>query len=493
MSSLANPMGGLAGSDDLAVVQAEEDLPPLLLLGGQSNATPYRQWAESDLGLKLSDTFDDCYITQWVGDSPPSWTFEIARRTLRPIQVGNPDMGAELSLGRLLARRTGTTVELMQWARSGEPLATFTNATYLAELIEDIEAVQAASGTRLRAVLWMQGETDAMDSGDAAAYQTAFEDNFVAPLRAEFGDDLVFIVGRLNAAAVADHLSTLRAAQEAFVAGDDHAALVDFDDLPMLDEFHYRSPELTTIGNRLASAALDELGYGPQEVTGSTVVCLGSDTGVYGTGALVVRSLPDLVDGDLELLVVSQSYASGGISIADLEGFTLLQSDDSVASGTVHAYGAIYWRQVTTAELNANGGRMPSIVIADTNDKNAAKIYAFRSPNGTVTVGASAKSKNNALDTPMSCPGLTTTVDNALVFNVVTGWAGTPTRTLSSLTNASLASLAELQHSVFNVAGEGVVLSAYAGVKASAGVVSATTGTWSLYVLQTNFTVELQP
>jgi hypothetical protein len=476
--------------------------PRVIAILGQSNAGRNTDWSQGDPGLRLNQTYAQIYISSKYGIGDPiTWQVNRGRESLQPsAAINNANMGPELAAGRLLNERAGLT-EMLQFSvsstgisewlpGSGLPLNPAGGPDLFAQAVAYIRAVEAGCSGALAAIIWIQGENDAMTANDAAAYQTRLG-TFITAMRDEFGQ-VPFVISKLNDSAVADHVATVRAAQVAYAASDPLATLVNVDDIPMLDAFHYDAFASASIGNRLASAALDALDYPGRPVTGSTVAFIGSEPGVFGTGALTPRSRPDLVAGDLEILVTTANYAAGADSLSDAQGFSLLQEGTSIWT-VVNSNARIYTRTVTQAALDANGGIMPSPTVADSNDKNAAKIFAFRGPNGSVTVGASAVSVNNTADTPVSCPGVTTDTANNLIVSFVTGWAGSSNRTISGLANSSLSGLALVHPSIFSIAAEGLLVQMITGTKALAGAVSATTGALDLYAVQANFTVALKP
>ncbi len=480
----------------------------LVALFGQSNAADNVDWSASDLGLGLGDTFDGFRVTRKIAGSdadPLVWAVDRERETLRPSSEGNPNMGPMLSAGRLAARH-GVT-EGVQFAISGCEIAKLLpDATYptdgpnaFTQFVSMVETAEAASGTRFGILIFSQGETDADDETKAGLWQSRAQ-ALLDELWTRW-PDLVVVIPRINDSAVADHLETLIEGQDELAAANPgKVAIVVVDDLPMLDDFHYRVTEVTTIGNRTMAAGLRLAGVPPYVVQGPAPEYLGSDGAVYrgtSTTSIVVSSRRDLEAGDGEVLVVSKGYGTGTVSIADLRGFELVQEDTSDTGTGVTNYSAMYTRVVTQEMLDDPDfvwSISISIASVHANDKISANIDAYRSPSGLVTFGASAKSKNNALNTPVSCPGITTTEPDALVVNYTTGWCGNPGRTLSSIANASLAGLAQQKHSVLPVAGgEGMMISSIAGLKEAAGAVSATTATLNLYALQVNFTLEIQP
>ncbi len=492
------------GQTGTTAEEIEVEPPALIAWLGQSNCGDNTDYEQGDSGLLLGLTYANVFITSKYGISDPIvWNVDRARETLRPSAAGgSPNMGATLAGGRLLYERTAVT-EIVQFAVSSTEVSEWLPGSGLPanpvgaddlydQSVDYIRAAEAASGTTLTGIIWIQGENDAIAANDAAAYQSRLT-TLMTAYRAEFSADLPVVIVRLNSSAAADYVTEVRAAQTAFVAADaGRSALVNVDDLPLIDAFHYGPAAITTLGNRCASKMLDLLDYPARAVEGDAPIFVGAEPGVSGAGALTPRSRPDLVAGDVEVLITSAGYLSAADSLTTAQGFVLAEEGTSIWT-VVNSNARMYTRTVTQVALDANGGIMPSPVVADSNDLNAAKIYAFRGPNGTLTIGDTAVSVNNAADAAMSCPGVTTAANNALVVNFSTGWAGSTSRTLSGATNASLSGFSSVQPSVFAVSGEGVVMSMLTGVDAALGSVSASTGTYDLYVVQVNFTISLEP
>lgn len=478
------------------------DPAPLVMIMGQSNAGDNVDWAQGDPGLTLNAVYPAVNFTQKYGISDPiSWQVDNVRRSLQPSSASNPNMGISLTAGRMLYQRAGIT-ELGAFAISGSKISRWLPGSgwptspgaaddLFDQSVDYIRAIEAASGTELACIIWIQGEQDSADSADSLAYQANLT-TLMAAYRAEFGVDLKVVISKLNVTSSATYVGNVRSAQVAYAAGDANSVLVSPDDLPMIDAYHYGPLEISTLGNRLASAACDILGYGAQEVTTAAPQFIGAEPGVFGAGALVPRSRPDAVDGDFELMLTTANYLAGADSLSSAAGFTKLQDSTSVWD-VVNSDNALWYRPVTQVVLDANGGRMPSPTVADSDDKNAAKIYLYRGPTGACSVDVSAVVSNNAADTAVSCPTLTTTVDDTLVVNFIAGWAGSGARTLSGVANASLSGFGTTQASIFGIVGEGVVLTMLSGTKSDFGPVLASTGTYDVYVVQSTFSVALKP
>lgn len=124
----------------------------------------------------------------------------------------------------------------------GSPNGMFNKTTVL------VNEAKALTGLPVSTVFWMQGEQDATDPANAAAYQGRQADVF-AHMRAEWGASQI-VFGEISDRSGFAYGDEVRAAQQAVAATDPHTVLVNIDDLPLQDD----SLHLT------AGSALD-LGY----------------------------------------------------------------------------------------------------------------------------------------------------------------------------------------------------------------------------------------
>ena len=117
-------------------------------------------------------------------------------------------------------------------------------AARVAEIPEDHEVAGFA---------WIQGEEDANTDVDANAYAANLDEFFTA-VWTEYGVIPTAIV-RLSSQSGKQpaRLAAVRAAQEAFVAGNENAVLVNVDDLSLIG-VHFTADGYNTVGVRLADA-----------------------------------------------------------------------------------------------------------------------------------------------------------------------------------------------------------------------------------------------
>lgn len=186
-----------------------------------------------------------------------------------------------------------------------------------------------------------------------------------------------------------------------------------------------------------------------------------------GTGAITpgVPSGTDITDICL-LFVETENQAVPAVT-----GYAeVLNSPVSVTTGTV--------TRLTVRWHRAVGPESGTVSVGDSGDHQVARIIGIR---GAAVSGdpwnITASATELVSDTSASCPAITTTVDNCLVFAAVaTGTDVASTTHVSAWTNANLASITEnIDNWVTDGLGGGIGVAS--GGKASFGAVGATTAT----------------
>jgi hypothetical protein len=96
----------------------------------------------------------------------------------------------------------------------------------------------AGKSPEIAGMIWMQGESDAMDHTRAVAYETNLK-NFITKVRSDFNtDDMPFVVGRINQSpywGTPNDLATVRNAQVAVAGQMAHVSWIDTDKLPVFN------------------------------------------------------------------------------------------------------------------------------------------------------------------------------------------------------------------------------------------------------------------
>lgn len=238
----------------------------VFLLGGQSNAESHgpANLLDPDLFYPQDDV-DFFYHF-------PNGPFVLA--TVRPGVSRGGSFGPEIPMARWLAghyaeREPDTRVAIIKYARGGTNLHTQwrpgDGAEYLVFKQTVAAGIAALAGAypeadiTLDGMAWMQGEADCTNE-HAPVYQGNLA-AFAADVRANFGADMPFVIGRLSVNQTNRQpgpLATVMAAQSAVAAADPRSSLVDTDGFGLLgDNLHF-----DTQGNLdMGAAFARELAY----------------------------------------------------------------------------------------------------------------------------------------------------------------------------------------------------------------------------------------
>lgn len=259
----------------------------LLLIAGQSNAVGY----DAKPSELPADEADKRVLFWWrTGDPPPDefdttsggkWTHlqpqpkgNPAPKTKGPRQYGNfsnPDggFGPEIGLARTLAAKEKRPLAILKAAWSGTGMAQDWNpadtgtggSCYRALVSETKDAIAAAKAQgitlRLRALVWVQGESDA--NANAAPRYTQALGDMVSALRKELAaPDLIALVavntkfgGGKNA-----FMPKIVEAQQALAAKVPRCAYVDTASATIANSAHYDTAGTLDVGRRFAEALL---------------------------------------------------------------------------------------------------------------------------------------------------------------------------------------------------------------------------------------------
>lgn len=267
----------------------------LVLVAGQSNAVGFDAYADE----LPSDITDKDVMFWWrVGDPPPD-DFDVtsARQwtDLKPQPRGNPmdvtkgdpksrparqygnfkkpegGFGPEMGLARTLRAREGKSPAIVKVAFSGTSMTQDWNpddpgpggACYRALVEETKTAIAAAKAQgitlRLRALVWVQGESDA--TAQAAPEYEKNLAKFLSRLRADLSaPDLLALIG-VNTRfgnGKNPHMPAVIAAQKALTAKDKQSAYVDTEGAETLppSHTHFTAQGTLEIGKRYAEALM---------------------------------------------------------------------------------------------------------------------------------------------------------------------------------------------------------------------------------------------
>jgi len=175
----------------------------------------------------------------------------------------------------------------------------------------------AATGGRVKAVLWYQGESDAADRAQAAAFKKRFL-RFVAALRADIGQpSLPILYAQLNTwlgdAAAFPHWNDIQLDQALVEAEIPGSALVSTNDLSLADAIHLDTSSLKRLGRRFAVLAR---GF-----------CFGDETCARGPRPIDCR----FADADRTKLYVAFEQVNGRLMPSkQIQGFQVANGDENV-------------------------------------------------------------------------------------------------------------------------------------------------------------------
>lgn len=238
---------------------AEETYQPVYLLAGQSNM----------VGLGTISAASGTYtgtqsnVKIWNGSSFAS----LAAGTNNEGASGT-EFGPELSFGYHTARDLAKTIYLVKYAVSGKSLAvdflppSGTNYVALKTKLSAALANLAGQNPLIMGICWMQGESDADSSAEAAAYEKNLA-ALIEDLRITYAEhmdhDAPFIIGEIANvdSGTFPYTATVQAAQ-AWI-GSHRRGAVSFatSDLALLgDNVHFNTDSQITLGQRFASALL---------------------------------------------------------------------------------------------------------------------------------------------------------------------------------------------------------------------------------------------
>ena len=238
----------------------QDDTIYVILLAGQSNMvglgvvdelTDDLQTPNTEVIIHAEAHLDQSMAGQWL---PLSGGFgaEIDR------------FGPELSFGldleqswpddqlALIKTSVGGTSLAVEWnTEDGELYLDFLDHTRRA--LADLEAL---GEPQVVGLIWMQGETDAIDPDNAEVYQERLT-TFIEAVRTEMQvPDLPVIIGLITTIPAWVYHDMVRAAQTAVSEQLDNVEIVETDDLPRHqdDPFHYDTEGCLQLGERFAEA-----------------------------------------------------------------------------------------------------------------------------------------------------------------------------------------------------------------------------------------------
>lgn len=269
-SRVGSLVGALVGASVGSSVDDEGSTRLVIGLAGQSNAVGF---ADIDNANNINQYIANQYapVTLYQQDgtnaNPPVWTF-YTPEGVKPRAHATLNTGVHLTLARYLNRR-----EPNRWALAGIGIGSTglndhwkktavyptTPPNLYNQMLSMFRNSVALAGGRLAAMVWIQGEQDATDAADAAAYEANLT-TFISDVRLEF-PGLPFVIVKLHTSNPGSQKAVVRAAQVAVAAAVSGVTLVDADDLALQgDNLHYTTESYFTLGNRIGAAILAALG-----------------------------------------------------------------------------------------------------------------------------------------------------------------------------------------------------------------------------------------
>lgn len=210
-----------------------------------------------------------------------------------------------------------------------------------------------------------------------------------------------------------------------------------------------------------------------------------SGTTTSGVGAITPPYPTDVAEDDICILFGHSGNEA--MTLSDAQGFVeaVAQTGTGVAAAAGSTRFSIWWKRYNAAETTAP-------TMADSGDHTLGKIFAFP---GCVRIGSPfdviGTADTAASDTAVSIPGLTTTRANTLIVAICADGIDSAGGRFTSAANSSLTNVTESgDFGTGQSNGGGIVV--VTGIKATVGVVAATTGTLSSASVQARISLALR-
>lgn len=226
----------------------------LNFIWGQSNAEGKGLASDLPSALQVGQPWVQYSLTEILsGISFPTW-----QRSWGAVGTFGGEHGIEITFAADVVVSNKPTA-LCKWARGGTDLPSFLS-TWYAPSVAFFQAQRAAAPfpVDLGSLIVLQGETDATDATNAAAWSANFS-TIVSQFRTDLAaPTLPVMVYQLNSADTIPFLSTVRAQQASWVAAEvaagRRAALINVDGTPVQpDGLHLTSAGLQLFGNLAAA------------------------------------------------------------------------------------------------------------------------------------------------------------------------------------------------------------------------------------------------
>lgn len=235
----------------------------LIVLAGQSNALGFRVQA-SDMPAAI--TAPNPHALIW---NPAAQAFEVM---LPGVNTGTPNnptaVGPEAEFAaRWTAEHPGETLYIVKAVKGSTGLAAdpdqldwspHSKGELFDTTTAQVEAAKAASGvSKVSAILWVQGEQDAVSAAKASGYAFNLIDAF-AEMRAKWGDaSTPIVLGRLSDTPRLEHADGVQLGQDIAASFLPGVAEVQTDGLGMqADQLHFDAAGQVGLGDELYDALL---------------------------------------------------------------------------------------------------------------------------------------------------------------------------------------------------------------------------------------------
>jgi hypothetical protein len=206
------------------------------------------------------------------------------------------------------------------------------------------------------------------------------------------------------------------------------------------------------------------------------------------SASAITPAFPASLAVDDVLLGIGESVGGANFPSIATNGFAHVSSDATPVSPVV---------QGVNTQLSVVWRRYDGVVTAhawgDSGDHNIGRYIAVRgcpttgNPWHVVAVASSATSSTAA-----SWPGLTTTVDDCLILEILATGADISTAQIASITNGAYTSITEQMDNATALGGGGVII-CYSATKATAGATGSSTGTLTTAATKAYMTIAFAP
>ena len=232
----------------------------IVLMAGQSNMVGWKNSAE-DLAPRWRGHVENSYIWQ-----NGAWA---------PLKVGGgyqkATFGPEISFAHDLQAAGDNSIGIVKVATNGSYLSREWNPEaeneLLDQLIEKTRAAMSGDKCRLRGLIWMQGEADAINQEDADAYKARFH-KLITKLRIRIGcPDLPVVAGLIDPPEDGcPHTNVVRNALEK--NNLENYATVECKDLgKRRDNLHFNVKGISVLGRRFAARLIEMSDERPAPLT----------------------------------------------------------------------------------------------------------------------------------------------------------------------------------------------------------------------------------